>query len=123
MSAAATAMTVRAQSIVSNPFSIGYTLSIGNAGVTIPGGTSLGGGIEIRDNGALIQKLPAPTIPAGAPGTISDGSSNTILPSSILINGTITNLVLPIGQHTIAIRFLGSTLFQASQGQAIVRVQ
>jgi hypothetical protein len=123
MSPVPTAMTVRATSTVSNPFSIGYTLSVNNQGVTSPGGTSLGGNIEIRDNGAQIQLLPVPSIPTGTAGTISDGSSNTILPSTILVNGTITNLILPAGQHTITIRFLGSTLFQASQAQATLLVQ
>ncbi len=118
-----TTMTARAASSVSNPFSIGYTLSVNNQGVTIPGGTSLGGGIEIRDNGALIQQLPAPSIPTGTSGTFTDGSSNTILPSSILVNGSIIGLILPVGQHTITIRFLGSALFQASQAQAAVVVQ
>jgi hypothetical protein len=118
-----TAMTVRVASTVSNPFSIGYTLSVNNQGVTIPGGTSLGGGIEIRDNNALLQQLPAPGIPTGTAGTFTDGSSNTILPSNILVNGTITNLILPVGQHTITLRFLGSSQFQASQVQAAVLVQ
>jgi hypothetical protein len=115
-------MTARAASDVSNPFSVGYTLSVINQGVTIPGGTSLGGGVEIRDNGILVQQLPAPSIPTGTAGTISDGSSNTILPSAILINGTIANLILPQGPHTITIRFLGGALFQASQVQAILFV-
>jgi hypothetical protein len=119
----ATSMTVRAASTVSNPFSVGYSLSVSNQGVTIPGGTSLGGGIEVRDNGALIQQLPAPSIPTGTAGSFADGSSNTILPSSILVNGTITNLILPAGSHTITVRFLGSTLFQASQGAASILVQ
>lgn len=118
-----TAMTMRAASPVSNPFSVGYTLSVNNQGVTIPGGTSLGGGIEIRDNGVLLQQLPAPSIPTGTAGTFTDGSSNTILPSSILVNGAITGLILPVGQHTITVRFLGSALFQASQAQAAVVVQ
>ena len=119
----ATSMTLRANTPVSNPFSIGYALTIANQGVTIPGGTSLGGGIEIRDNGVLIQTLPAPIIPTGTAGTIVDGSSNTILPSTLLVNGTFSNLILPLGQHTITVRFLGSTLFQASQAQAIVVIQ
>jgi len=123
MSPVSTAMTTRAASAVSNPFSIGYTLTVNNQAVTIPGGTSLGGGIEIRENGVLVQQLPAPSIPTGTAGTFADGSSNTILPSSILVNGTITNLILPVGQHTLTIRFLGSTQFQASQGQATVVVQ
>ena len=123
MTPVATAMTVRAASTVTNPFSIGYTLSVNNAGVTIPGGTSLGGGIEVRDNGALVQQLPAPAIPTGTAGTIADGSSNTILPSSILVNGTLTNLILPVGTHTITVRFLGSTLFQSSQADITVVVQ
>jgi hypothetical protein len=123
MAPVATAMTVRAAPTVSNPFSIGYSLAVNNAGVTIPGGTSLGGGIEIRDNGVLIQQLAAPVIPTGTPGTFADGSSNTILPSSILVNGTFTGLILPLGQHTITIRFLGSALFQASQADGTVSVQ
>ena len=122
MAAVATTMTGRAASSVSNPFAIGYTLAVSNQGVTIPAGTSLSGGIEIRDNGALLQQLPAPSIPTGA-GTFADGSSNTILPSSILVNGTIGNLILPVGTHTLTIRFLGSSLFQASQAQATVQVQ
>ncbi|MGC4049431.1 MAG: WD40 repeat domain-containing protein [Paludibaculum sp.] len=123
MSPVATAMTTRAAATVNNPFSIGYTLTVNNQGVTIPGGTSLGGAIEVRENGALIQQLPAPVIPTGQAGTISDGSSNTILPSSLLINGTLTNLVLPLGPHTITFRFLGSTQFQATEAQATVVVQ
>jgi hypothetical protein len=123
MAPVATAMTARAASTVSSPFSIGFTLTVSNQSVTIPGGTSLGGGIEIRDNGVLIQQLPAPSIPTGTAGTFTDGSSNTILPSSILVNGSISNLILPLGQHTITIRFLGSALFQASQAQAAVVVQ
>jgi hypothetical protein len=123
MSAVETGMTARAAANVTNPFSIGYTLTVNNKGVTIPGGTSLGGGIEIRDNGVLLQQLPAPSIPSGTAGTIADGTSNTILPSTILVNGTITNLILPVGQHTITIRFTGSALFQASQVQAAVVVQ
>ncbi len=63
------------------------------------------------------------TIPAGIAGTIVDGSSNTILPTSILVNGTITNLILPLGQHAFTIRFPGSALFQASEAQVTVRVQ
>jgi hypothetical protein len=70
----------------------------------------------------LVQQLPAPSIPTGTAGTFGDGSSNTILPSTILVNGTISNLILPAGPHSITIRFLGSTLFQASQAQAIVFV-
>jgi len=123
MTPVATSMTARAASTVGNPFSIGYTLTVNNQGVTIPGGTSLGGGIEIRDNGALLQQLAAPSIPSGTSGTFADGSSNTILPSSILVNGSVGNLILPVGQHTITIRFLGGPLFQASQVQASVLVQ
>jgi hypothetical protein len=123
MAPVATTMTARAAATVTNPFSIGYTLTVNNQGVTIPGGTSLGAGIEIRDNGLAIQQLPAPSIPTGTAGTIVDGSSNTILPSTILVNGAISNLILPLGEHTITIRFTGSTLFQASQAQATVLVQ
>jgi hypothetical protein len=118
-----TTMTARAASTVSNPFAIGYTLSINNQGVTIPGGTSLGGAIEIRDNGVLVQQLPNPGIPTGTAGTFTDGSSNTILPSTILVIGTFAGLILPLGQHAITIRFLGSALFQASQVEATVLVQ
>ncbi|MGJ5816547.1 kelch repeat-containing protein [Paludibaculum fermentans] len=123
MSPVSTAMTTRVAATVSNPFSIGYTLTVNNQGVTIPGGTSLGSGIELRENGALVQQLPVPTIPTGAAGTIVDGSSNTILPTSILVNGSITNLILPLGQHALTIRFPGSGLFQASEAQVTVRVQ
>jgi hypothetical protein len=123
MAPVATTMTARSANVVSNPFSFGYTLNVNNQGVTIPGGTSLGGGIEIRDNGALIQQLPAPSIPSGAPGTIVDGSSNTILPGTLLVNGTISNLILPVGQHTFTIRFLGSSLFRASEIQFPFTVQ
>lgn len=123
MSPVSTAMTARVAATVSNPFSIGYTVTVSNQGVTIPGGTSLGGAIELRDNGVLIQQLPAPSIPSGVAGTIGDGSSNTILPSSLLVNGTFSNLILPLGQHTITLRFLGSGSFQASETQVTVRVQ
>jgi hypothetical protein len=123
MAPVATTMTARVASTVSNPFSIGYTLTVNNQGVTIPGGTSLGGGIEIRDNGALLPQLPAPAIPTGTAGTIVDGSSNTILPSSILVNGAVSNLILTLGQHTLTIRFSGSAQFQASQAQVTVLVQ
>jgi hypothetical protein len=123
MAPVTTAMTTLAATTVSNPFSIGYTLTVNNQNVTIPGGTSLGGGIEVRENGVLVQQLPAPSIPTGTSGTFADGSSNTILPSSILVNGTISNLILPVGQHTFTIRFLGSTQFQASQAQVTVVVQ
>jgi len=123
MSPVATSIAARSANVVSNPFSFGYTLTVNNQNVTIPGGTSLGGGIEIRDNGTLIQQLPAPSIPSGAPGTIADGSSNTILPSTVLVNGTISNLILPIGQHNFTIRFLGSSLFRASEIQFPFTVQ
>ena len=123
MSPVSTAITLRVASTVTNPFSVGYTITVSNQGVTIPGGTPLGGGIEIRDNGVLLQTLSAPAIPTGTSGTFVDGSSNTILPSSILVNGTIGNLILPLGQHTLTVRFLGSPLFQASQAQATVLVQ
>lgn len=123
MSPVATAMSARVASTVTSPFSIGYTLSISNQGVTIPGGTSLGGVVEFRDNGVLIQALPPPSIPTGVSGTISDGSSNTILPSNILVNGSISNVILPLGQHTITTRFLGSAQFQGSQVQVTVLVQ
>ena len=123
MSPVATTMTARVASSVISPFSIGYTLTISNQGVTIPGGTSLGAGIEFRDNGTLIQTLPPPAIPSGVIGTISDGSVNTILPSSLLVNGSISNVILPLGQHTITIRFNGSAQFQASQAQVTVLVQ
>lgn len=123
MSPVATAMSARVASTVTSPFSIGYTLSISNQGVTIPGGTSLGGAVEFRDNGTLIQALPPPSIPTGVSGTISDGTSNTILPSTILVNGSISNVILPLGQHTITIRFLGSVQFQGSQVQVTVLVQ
>lgn len=123
MAPVSTAMTARAAASVTNPFNIGYTLTVNNRSVTIPGATSLGAGIELRDNGVLIQTLPAPAIPTGTAGTISDGSSNTILPSSILVNGSFSNLILPVGQHVFTIRFLGSALFQASQVQVSVLVQ
>ncbi|MBS1830432.1 MAG: hypothetical protein JST93_34335, partial [Acidobacteria bacterium] len=53
MSPVATSMAARAAAAVNNPFSVGYTLGVNNQGVTIPAGTSLGAGIEIRDNGVL----------------------------------------------------------------------
>jgi len=123
MAPVSTAMAARTASIVSNPFSFGYTLSVNNQGVTIPGGTSLGGGIEIRDNGTLVQQLPSPSIPSGVAGTIADGSSNTILPSTLLVNGTVSNLILPLGQHTLTVRFLGSPQFRTSEIQFLVTVQ
>ncbi|MFN7937347.1 MAG: kelch repeat-containing protein [Bryobacteraceae bacterium] len=123
MSPVSTSMVARAAATVTNPFSIGYTLTINNQSVTIPGGTSLGAGIELRDNGALVQTLPAPAIPTGLSGTLPDGSSNTILPSTILVNGTFSNLILPVGQHVFTIRFLGSALFQTAQVQVSVLVQ
>ena len=123
MSPITTAMTVRAATTVSNPFSIGFTLSVNNQGVTVPGGTSLGAGIEVRDNGVPLQQLSAPSIPSGTAGTIADGSSNTILPTTIFVNGTISNVILPVGQHVITVRFTGSAQFQASQGQVALQVQ
>ncbi len=123
MSPVVTSMSARVAGTVTSPFSIGYTLSINNQGVTIPGGTSLGAGVEFRDNGTLIQTLPPPAIPTGVSGTITDGSSNTILPSTLLVNGSISNVILPLGQHTITIRYPGSPQFQTSQVQVTVLVQ
>lgn len=123
MAAVTTSITSLLPSTVTNPFTIPVTLSFSNRGVAIPAGTSTGGSIEFRDGDTVIGTVPVPALASG-PG-ITDGSSNTLLLSetSIQVPVALTNVIRPLGTHTITARFTGGPQFLASQTQATVRVQ
>jgi len=121
MSPLVTSMSSLLPATVSNPFAIPYLLSITTGGRAIPPGTALGGSVEFRDGDVLLGTLPAPTLQSGS--GISDGSSNTILPASVNVFGSLPNNIRPTGRRTITIRYTGSPLFQASQVQITPTVQ
>jgi hypothetical protein len=115
-----TTMTATIPSPTTNPFSITYRLRLITGGAAIPGTVSLGAAVQFFDGTELLGSQTPQMSPAG----VTDGTSNTITfaePPSF--NGIFTNVIRPLGQRSIRVRFPGSTLFQAAEVTVPVVVQ
>jgi hypothetical protein len=116
-----TVVTVR--SVTANPFNIVYNIRLNTGGVPIPPGVVPGGTVEIFDGTELL----ATQTPGVLSGTgVTDGTSNTIILGETTlpgISGSLPNVIRPLGQRTIRVRYSGSALLTGSEGTAVVTVQ
>ncbi len=103
-----------------NPFSINYTLRANTGGQPLPSNTPVGGTIQFFDGTELLATQMVPTVLLPF---IEDGTSNTITLEPVSVTGTLTNVIRPLGQRTIRVRFTGGAAFSASEGTIVVTVQ
>ncbi|HUQ90145.1 MAG TPA: hypothetical protein VM120_00610, partial [Bryobacteraceae bacterium] len=118
MAPVSTTMLINVPSPTTNPFTVRYTLRLNTGGVSLPPGTNVGGSVQILDGTEVLATQTLPALPG-----ISDGTSNTITFEAPTIPGLLTNVIRPLGQRTIRVRFTGSPLFAASEATAVVTVQ